>query len=395
LAEVSGAPEENIVVSYSHSHAAGWYVPDRFTLPGGEFIPAYLEELTNRIGTACQEALAAEQEAVITYATGHCGLAGNRDYWDAELGLYACGFNPDAPADDTVLVARVTDLDAHTIAVIVNYACHPTTLAWDNSLISPDYIGAMRAVVEAATGATCVFALGACGDLGPRHGFVGATAVADANGRQLGYAALATLESMDPPLYDFAYQGPVVSGATLGAWTPQPFAAERFPATSYFAGGVHTVDIPLKQRPDTTQLQQELESWLGEMAAAGGRGDANAAANASAHAERARRWIARVQDLPPGDTFPFSYSVFRMGDALWVTTGGEPYSALQQELRRRFPDHALLVSPLTGDLQVAYLLPQDRYGKGLYQEEPSILAPGCLELVVGAISARIEKLIKE
>ena len=48
-------------------------------------------------------------------------------------------------------------------AVIVNYACHPTTLAWDNRAISPDWIGAMRENVEAAAGGICMFLQGASG----------------------------------------------------------------------------------------------------------------------------------------------------------------------------------------------------------------------------------------
>jgi hypothetical protein len=44
-------------------------------------------------------------------------------------------------------------------------------------------------------------------------------------------------------------------------------------------------------------------------------------------------------------------------------------------------------------MQVAYLLPKDRYGKGLYQEEPSSLAPGCLETLTEAMAQQIEQLI--
>ena len=51
-----------------------------------------------------------------------------------------------------------------------------------------------------------------------------------------------------------------------------------------------------------------------------------------------------------------------------------------------------IFSPLAGDFQVAYLLPADRYGKGLYQEEPSILASGCLEILIEAVAERIQAL---
>ena len=58
---------------------------------------------------------------------------------------------------------------------MVNYACHPTTLAWQNTLISPDYVGAMREVVGSRHDAPCLFLQGASGDVGPRVGFVGDT----------------------------------------------------------------------------------------------------------------------------------------------------------------------------------------------------------------------------
>jgi hypothetical protein len=384
-----------VVISFSHTHSSGWFVPDRFNLPGGELIPGYLRDLDEKVRQVGKQAVATMQEVTINYTTGRSNMAGNRDYWDGERSLYACGFNPDAPADDTVMVARVTDTAGKVSAVIVNYACHPTTLAWDNSLISPDYVGALRETVEQSTGATCVFLLGACGDLGPRHGFVGDTAVADRNGRQVGYAALSALESMDPPLTDFAYTGPVVSGATLGTWTPIPQNSERLASATQIAGGCHHVELRIRERPDREQLQQELEGWNAKTDAANAAGDLVTARDARAYAERARRWIARLDDLPPGDTFPVQFSVHRLGDAIWISTGGEPYNLLQVELRRRFPNHPLLISPVSGDLQVAYLLPKDRYGKGLYQEEPSILAAGCLEGLIDAIGARVEALTHE
>ena len=131
----------------------------------------------------------------MTYGYGRCGLATNRDFWDEDAERFACGYNPDAPADDTLLVARVTDDAGAVLATLFNYACHPTTLAWDNRLLSPDYVGAAREVLEQAFGAPALFLHGASGELAPRDDYVGDTAVADRNGRQLGYAAAAAIES--------------------------------------------------------------------------------------------------------------------------------------------------------------------------------------------------------
>lgn len=394
LSEAGGVSPDHVVITYSHTHSSGWFVPDRLGFPGGELILPYLQELRSKLQDTCRRALASVQEVYIAYASGRCDMAANRDGYDDALGGHVCGFNPDAPADETVLVGRITAPSGGLCGTLVNYACHPTTLAWENTLISPDYVGAMREEVERATGASCVFLQGACGDLGPKEGFVGDGAVADRNGRQLAHAALSALASLGPPGTDFAYQGPVISGATLGAWARVPFSDERLRQVSRFSGGAFSVNLPLKPRPDRASLQTDLERWEARQREADDAGDAVAARDCGARAERARRWLARLTDLPDGPTCPVQFSVHRLGDAVWVTSGGEPYNVLQVELRRRFPGLPLLFSPLASGLQVAYLLPRDRYGRGLYQEEPSPLAPGCLERLTEAIAEKIEEIAK-
>jgi hypothetical protein len=395
LSETAGVPRDGVVVTYSHSHSAARVTPDRAHLPGGELIEPYLRALRGKLADAARRAVAALQEAVITYATGRCRLAANRDCWDEAARQFVCGYNPDVPADDTVVVARATDAAGGVVATVVNYACHPTTLAWQNSLISPDYVGALRETVTQATGAPCVFLQGACGDLGPRHGFVGDPAVADSNGRQVAYAALSAIETMGPPAHDHRYTGPVVSGATLGTWAYEPMSAARLARISRFDGGAFTVDLPIKPLPTRAALESDLERWTAGQRAADARGDAVAARDAGARAERARRWRSRLDELPATGRFSLHCSAHRMGDALWVTCGGEPYNAIQRELRRRFPQMTVLFSPLAGDSVAGYLLERDRYGKGLYQEEPSILAPGCLETLTDAIAERIKANLKE
>ena len=91
----------------------------------------YLEHLAAQVGDAVLEARSTAAEAFVTYGYGRCGLAANRDLWDASAERFACGYNPEGAADDTLLVARATDREGRTLATLFNYACHPTTLAWD------------------------------------------------------------------------------------------------------------------------------------------------------------------------------------------------------------------------------------------------------------------------
>lgn len=382
---------DQVLVTHSHSHSAGLFLPDRIPLPGGELIESYLEYLRTTVEALTHTALRNLQPVTMTYAHGRCNMAANRDYRDPEREIYVTGYNPSVAADDTLVVARVEDALGSPVLTVIHYACHPTTLAWDNSLLSPDYVGAMREVVEREIDAPCVFFQGACGDLGPKDGFTGDTEVADRNGRQLGYAALSALESLGPARTDFNYLGSVESGATIGTWGWQPFDAERLNQVRRWAGGSFIAYLPYGSVPDRQQLQTDLARFSDEQKRADAEGDVSAARDAGALAERCRRWLNRLEDLPKGDSFPYRYSVFQFGDALWITCSAEPYNALTRELRRRFPDLVLLLSPIAGDAQLAYLLPMDRYGQGLYQEEPSCLDSGCLELLTEAITQTIEE----
>ena len=393
VAGACGLPAERVIIAFSHTHASGRFEPARFTLPGGELLPAYLETLRAGVIAAAARAYAERREAVISYAVGRCDMAANRNFWDASFGGYVCGLNPDAPADDTLLAARVTDAGGRRLATLVNYACHPTTLAFQNTLTSPDFPGALRETVERETGAPCIYLQGACGDLGPRDDYTGDTAVADRNGRQVAHAALSALDSLGAPAADYVYQGPVISGATLGLWRFAPQEAARRAETERFAGATFHADLPLKPKPDPDALRAVIEQWTARQAEADGRGDAVTARDAGARAERARRWLSYLQDMPAGDTYPLRFSVYQLGDAFWVTAGGEPFSLIQTELRRRFPQQIVLFSPMTSDYTVAYLMPADQYGIGLYQEEPSILGKGCLEVLIEAITTQMRRFL--
>ena len=86
----------------SHTHAGANVNSQLADKPGGELIEPYIEHLTEQIGAAILEARERLAPAWVTYGTGRCALAANRDLWDAEAERFAAGYNPDAPADDTL-----------------------------------------------------------------------------------------------------------------------------------------------------------------------------------------------------------------------------------------------------------------------------------------------------
>jgi hypothetical protein len=385
----TGLPSGQLVVTFSHTHSAINLDLARTGEPGGHRIRPYLDALPERLLEAVARARADLAPVELTYAMGQCSLAANRDHWDEARGIWTCGTDPDGPADDRVQVVRVTRPGGAPVAFVVNYACHPTTLAWTNRLLSPDYVGAMRELVETTTGVPCLFALGTCGDLGPRDGFVGEPAVADCNGRQLGYAALQAIESMPPAGTEMRYAGPVVSGATLGIWEHRPVAPERAAALRTFRATVLELSLPCRELPSAAEVETELERWRQREQRALVEDRAEEAAECRARLERGRRLLRRLEELPPDGQARYEVILWQVGDGVWVWFNGEPYSLMQRELRSRFPGTPIVTGVLCNRPH-SYILPRERFGLGLYQEECSTLAPGALEQILEAIAGQLQ-----
>lgn len=362
----AGLGEAELMINYSHTHAgtnANSFLTDR---PGGEFINDYLARLGDEVTNVVLDARAAMVPAWTAWGYGRCALAVNRDYWDADAKRYACGFNPHATTDDTVLVARVTDNGGRVLATMVNYSCHPTTLAWENKLLSPDFIGATREVLERAFAAPAFYFQGAQGETSPREQYVGDTTVADRNGRILGYAAAAALEALPPPASKFVYTGIVASGADLGTWAYQPATAEELSGSEELEATLRYVDLQRKELPSSEDLEPLYQ-----------------AETRRREKELILRRMLFQRALGPDPVHHMPLWIWKLGPAAVVGIPNEAYSILQVTLRERFPGKPIMVCGVTNGT-VGYLPPRETYGQGRYQEQQSPYAPGCLEATIEA-----------
>jgi len=352
-----------------HTHSGPSLSTDETDRPGGDKVAGYLDSVADAAVSASLEAIAAQAPAVIEWAAGSCSLATNRDLW--EDGRSLVGYNPAIHADDTVLVGRVSDDNGAVVATLVNYACHPTTLAWQNRLLSPDYIGATREVVEAATaGAPCLFLQGASGELAPREQYVGDTALADHHGQQLGYAVLATLWGMLRPATRLVRAGTVESGAPLAIW--QPTAA---PQPTSLSVAACTLELPMQK---LASLDELAKRWSG--------------IDPLSLQERLTR--ARSIRASYGTATKLSYPlwVWMIGDCFFVAHPGEAYSFLQRELRRKYGASRVVVLNLCNGPGFFYLPTEDAFNAGTYSSWQTLVDRGALEGLVAEASRAIERL---
>jgi hypothetical protein len=366
LLEALGSDASRVMINLSHTHGGPSLCRDDADKPGGQYIKAYLEQVRDTVIRLAREALATARPATLDWHYGQCALAQNRDLPDPQADRLVCGWNPDVPADDTLLVGRVTDENNTCLASIVNYACHPTTLAWQCRSLSPDYPATMREVVEKQTGAPCLFLQGASGELAPRDQYTGDVSLAESHGRQLGYAVLSTLEDMLAPLIDWRYEGALESGAPLALWKPAPAT----PSTQLEAQLID-VELPLKEMPTASEIESQMRDCKDRVLG-----------------ERLRRKLYIRREVGDGDSTVVPTWVWHVGDVILIGQRNEAYSQLQRELRTVFPKLAIVVMNLVNG-STGYLPPADRYDDDLYAVWQTPFASGSLERLIAAVLSRI------
>lgn len=372
-----GLPEERLLSCVTHTHSAPPLCEPEPHWQGGDLLAAFLHSLEQRMVETARAAIASLAPATVEWHRGRCGLAANRDLPDPcpPAGpRLVCGFNPANAADDTLVVARITAAAGTPLATIANYACHPTTLAWDNDLVSPDFIGEMRSTIEGQGAGLGLFLQGASGELAPRHQYVGDPAVADGHGRELGHAVLATVHAMEPPGQQLVFDRVVESGAPLGAWRREPRPAT--PMMNTLAAKRRTVDLPLKDWPSAAELSLQL-----------------AACTDRAIAERIRRTLRIREALGDGRTFPLEIWGWRIGEALLMGTMTEAYSSIQSHVRAAFPGREVAWLNMVNGW-VGYLPPAPLYDVEVYQVWQTPFDRGSLELLEAAAIALGRELLQ-
>ena len=369
----TGLQQDELMLHPSHTHSAPRTALEFADRPGGHLIPQYRQMLETTCIELVGRARASLAPATLTWRAGHCGLAFNRELPAPGRDQILCGLNPATKADDTLLVGRVVDGAGHIRCTFVNYACHPISLGGANTLISPDYVGAMRETVEAGSGGgECVFLHGASGNQAPRRSFEQDPAIADQNGREVGYAALSVLTSMFPPQVSLAYAGVEESGTPLAIWKEH-----RNSSSTTLKSRRVTVRLTIADLPSSEQLRREIRE-----------------ASESYMIERLTRRLLARESVGDGKEGDFSFTIWQLGDSFIIGTPAEMHTAFQLELRRRFPHNSVAVLNIVNGY-ASYLPPREDYAVGAYPVRVSLYREGSTETVLAAADQAMRELLAE
>jgi len=377
VAEVSGIPPERVFLNCSHTHYGPALAPEREG-GDGEAAIAYREALPHHIAGVVAMGDAARRPVTLSAGRGAVRVGINRRQRKDD-GRLILGQHPEGTLDSEVLVWRFDDASdeapepgapvgwvqraAQPVAVVVNYACHAVSLGSSVRLVSADFPGVMRSVVERLVGGQALFIQGAAGPINP---------------------------SLMGPSWDH----PRRLGHTLGAEAARmallaqpiqslPLRAVReavaFPAllpVSIEAGRVRVAQLEAdRERLDQADRAAGAAGTPGAAGAAGvagasGGGRANAGARwwNTSTLERARRGLAAPEGGEPLPPIHGTLAALRIGDAALATNPSELFCEIGMAIKGQSPFPWTGVAGYT-DGSAGYIPTRAAYPEGGYEVE--------------------------
>jgi hypothetical protein len=365
VSQATGLPVENIRASATHTHSGP--TPYKSWIEKGyELVDPWFEQLARSCAEAAQDALHAVQPVVVRFGRGHSHINANRRCV-TPAGERFLGVNPDGACDHEVGVIRFDSFDGTPVATLVNYACHATIMGPANRLLTPDYPGAMKRVVEEAVGGRCLFLQGSAGDQGPVQGFQADTSVYRALGATLGHeVARVALELKSIPSFN-TLREVLPSGAPLGMYDAEFLAEIAWPLR------VLEKDIPVAVReglPERKVAAENLEKWKSKLKSAREAGDDAAAAEATYMARRADLQLRMADDFGGKTSTGVRTHFITFGNMALVGCNIEPFCEIGLAVKKSSPFAMTFMSGYTNG-RLAYMATAEEWPKGGYEVENS------------------------
>lgn len=385
----TGIPVEHIRLGASHTHAGPGL--SRGKGPVGADVSAYEEMMKShravvgdKLAGAIIEANGALRPAHVYGMVGTGSININRRFRGSgnDDGPPAVGLNFEAFVDRDLPVIRIDDAHGNPYAVLVNFQAHGTVLAYENQVVSPDWIGSMRNTVESSLpGATCLYFQGACGNQGPIEGYSGDLEVAHRLGSILGHEAAALALRISTVRRAPRFEGYVESTA-LQAKQPYRVAGPQDARLEYRS---KILDLPRRtytgQDIDRmTRLIADADRKLAAVQQAGESGWARSQALA-----RRRRWadlLASYRRPPNPAPVKLEIAVLRIGDMGIVLTNGELFAEIGAAVKKASPFAVTMFCGYGNRAGGGYMPTRAEYAYGSYEVDGTQYGPGSADIVV-------------
>ena len=362
----AGIKPERLVVCSTHTHSGPWlgdFAPAIFADPLPPEQRAHMEQyqrqLIQKMEQAAITALAARRPARLSWAEGVAKFAKNRRPVTPAGRCQRMGETPGGPVDHSLPLLCATDLNGKLIAIVINYACHCTTLGGDFNRIHGDWAGMAQQYIEQRhPGATAMVCIGCGADANP--GPRGKLEMTADHGREIASEVDRLLRGKLTPL-----------NFTLTARRLQ-------------------IQLPFDKVPTREELQQR--------AAAASRPKAT-----DVEKRRGSQALASLKELdrgrPPPTGIDYGVTAWSFGGELgMVFLPGEVVVDFVLRLKRELSGSRLWVTAYANDVP-CYVVSRRVLEEGGYEPEssmiyygrPSRLSPLCEDRVVEAVRSLLPK----
>ncbi len=365
VSKATGLPVENIRASATHTHTGP--VPYKSWIEKGyEMVAPWFENVYRWSVEAATEALANMQPVTVRAGRGACHFNTNRRATTA-TGEKFLGVNPDGPCDHEVIVVKLDSLDGQTLATLVNFACHPTTMGPPTRVITPDYPGAMKRVVEQAVGGKCMFLLGSAGNQGPLQSFQGDTKVYRNYGAILGHEAARIALSLNHLPSKVTFREIIPSGAPLGMYDGEFATLPGVPVKVV----AKDILVPLREGlPEKKPAGEKLAFWKDKLNAAREKKDDAAITEATYMARRADIQLRMADDFGGKTDAGVRTHFLTFGDIAFVGCNIEPFAEIGLAVKAQSPFPVTFMCGYTNG-RMAYMATSEEWPKGGYEVENS------------------------
>lgn len=404
VSKATGLPMENIRASATHTHSGP--VPYKSWIERGfEMVEPWFENVARWSAEAALEALENLQPVEVRAGRGKCFINANRRAV-TEKGERFLGINPDGVCDHEVLVVRFDLLNGGTgvspvssrgqdarvttasLATLVNFACHATIMGPPNRLITPDFPGAMKRVVEEAIGGKCFFLQGAAGDQGPVQGFIAETTIYRQLGAVLGHEVAKVSLSLKSIPAKNNFREVIPSGAPLGMYDAE------FPAMKSTPLRVleKEISVPLREGlPDKKTATEKLEHWKKKLQTAREEKNEVAITEAIYMARRADIQLRMTDDFGGKTSAGVRTHFITFGDLAFIGCNVEPFAETGIAIKKQSPFRMTFFSGYTNG-RMAYMATADEWTKGGYEVENSPFGQNAAEVLQEAILKTLDEL---
>jgi hypothetical protein len=386
VSAATDVPFENIRAAATHTHSGP--VPYKSWIEKGyEMVAPWFENVARWSAEAALEALATLQPVQIRAGKGECHINTNRRAVTS-AGERFLGVNPEGPCDHEVLVVRLDSAEGKPMVTLVNYACHATIMGPANKLITPDFPGAMKRVVEGAVGGKCMFFQGSAGDQGPVQGFLADTKVYHGLGAVLGHEAAKVAIGLSAIPSQVVFREVIPSGAPLGRYDSD-FATLR---TTPLRVSQKEILVPLREGlPEKKPATEKLDFWKIKLKEAREKKDDAAITEATYMARRADIQLRMADDFGGKTSAGVRTHFVTFGDVAIVGCNIEPFCDIGMEVKKHSPFPTTFMCGYTNG-RMAYMPTAEEWTKGGYEVENSPFSQHAAQALADEIVKELKRL---